>query len=138
MAQACLWIMQESSEITAAMSRALQGDEAIGIPNEDDINLAEHRADISRLYAPSDAMKLCRNHLPLLPGSPHLFISLPRRNFAPDFLIFGPYSFASRRLRDALALPERIVQYWPVELLAGTVEAEAQDYRWMRRAVQRF
>ena len=69
---------------------------------------------------------------PLLPGSPHLFISLPRQNFAPDFFVFGSYSFASRRLRDALALPERVVQYWPVELLAGTVEAEAQDYRWMR------
>ena len=132
MAQACFWFMQQSSDISAAMSRALRGDTTIGVPNAEDIGFARYRADISKLVLPPDARKLCYNRAPLLPGSPHLFISLPRRNFAPDFLIFGPYSFASRRLRDALALPERIVQYWPVELLAGTVEAEAQDYRWMR------
>lgn len=124
--------MQQSFETSRAMDRALRGDETIGIPNEADIGSARYRAEVSKLVLPPDGRRLCYNRSPLLPGSPHLFISLPRRNFAPDFFTFGPYSFASRRLRDVLALSERVVQYWPVELLAGTVEAEAQDYRWMR------
>ena len=60
---------------------------------------------------------------------PKLF--MPKRNFAPDYLSYGGTVFVSRRLREAMALPDCTVQYIEIELLDGSPKAFAQDYRWM-------
>ena len=126
------WVMQKDIGTTVAMSRALGGDPTIGVANSGEIVMAEyHLNQTHRWFSTTDKVRK-PGAVWAPPGFPRPFFSLPRKRFAPDFFTFGSYWLASRRLRDALALPEHVVQYWPVELLAGTVEAEAQDYRWVR------
>ena len=132
MAQNRFWFMQEDIGTTIAMSRAMGGDSTIGVANSGEIATAEYHLNRThRWFTTLDKVRK-PGAVRAPPGFPRPFFSLPRKRFAPDFFEFGLYWLASRRLRDALALPEHAVQYWPVELLAGAVEAEAQDYRWMR------
>lgn len=59
-------------------------------------------------------------------------LSLPPLDFEPDlFLLSGSY-FTSRRFREALAQPNDVVQYWPVEIARASDEARAQDYKVFR------
>ncbi len=132
MVQSGFWFMQEDIRIFTAMSRALGGDPTIGVANSGEIAMAEcHLNRTHPWFSTTDNVRK-PGAVRAPPGFPRPFFSLPRKRFAPDFFEFGPYWLASRRLRDVLALPGHVVQYWPIELLAGTVEAEAQDYRWMR------
>jgi hypothetical protein len=59
-------------------------------------------------------------------------LAMPETGFAPDYLDSGGARFCSRRFRDAMAQPENVVQYLPVELITGGAEVRAQDYRLMR------
>ena len=108
------------------------GDPTIGVANSGEIVTAEYQLRQTHCWFTTLDKVRKPGAVRAPPGFPRPFLSLPRKRFAPDFFIIGSYWFASRRLRDVLALPEHVVQYWPIELLAGTVEAEAQDYRWMR------
>lgn len=58
-------------------------------------------------------------------------LRMPGRSFAPDFFHLGSKMFASHKLREALAQPDSVIQYHPIELLSGSAEVRAQDYRWM-------
>ena len=132
MVQNRFWVMQEDFATFVAMSRALGGDPTIGLANSGEMATAEHLLNRThRWFSTADKVRQ-PGAVRAPPGFPRPFFSLPRKRFAPDFFEFGSYWLASRRLRDVLALPEHVVQYWPVELLAGTVEAEAQDYHWIR------
>ena len=59
-------------------------------------------------------------------------LSLPPLDFEPDLFSMRGNYFASRRFRDALAQPDDVVQYWPVELVRASDEARAQDYMLFR------
>lgn len=126
------WIMQQAFKTYVSMSYAMERDRTIGVANSGEVWTAEHNLRASHSWYSTLAKIREPGEIQAPPGFPRPFLSLPRQRFAPDFFEFGSYWLASRRLRDVLALPEHVVQYWPIELLAGTAEAEAQDYRWMR------
>ncbi len=69
---------------------------------------------------------------PIPPEIPLRRLTLPDKGFSPDYFAHASEKFASRRLRHALALPPEIVEFVPIELLAGGEAARAQDYRLMR------
>lgn len=58
-------------------------------------------------------------------------LCMPENGFAPDFLSIGSTRFASRRLRDAFAQSDTVIQYFPIDLLGGGPAVRTQDYRWM-------
>ncbi len=59
-------------------------------------------------------------------------LKMPESGFAADYFILDGFMFCSRRFRDALAQPEDVVQFAPVELIGGGAEVRAQDYRQFR------
>ncbi|MCW3474315.1 imm11 family protein [Limobrevibacterium gyesilva] len=70
--------------------------------------------------------------LPWPDGYPLARLGLPSKGFAPDYFEFGSYHFCSCRLRDAMALPDDVVQYIPIELTSGGEAVRVQDYRLLR------
>lgn len=79
---------------------------------------------------------LTSDDIPLPDGFPAPRLALPRKGFAPDYFVFGIYHFCSRRLRDARAQPEHVIQFTPVDLVDDGEEARAQDYRLRRVLAQ--
>ncbi|HEY2133196.1 MAG TPA: DUF1629 domain-containing protein, partial [Acetobacteraceae bacterium] len=65
-------------------------------------------------------------------GFPAPFLVLPLNGFAPDYFIYSGYRFCSRKLRNALAQPDHVIQFAPAELIQGGPEVQAQDYKLMR------
>ena len=61
--------------------------------------------------------------------TPELEITVP--DYAPDYLHVAGIQFASRRLRDAIALGPETVAWLPVELQNPSQKAADQDYRQM-------
>ena len=62
---------------------------------------------------------------------------MPPNDYAPDYLKCGSYTFCSRRFREALATPDDVVQFVPIDLVAGGAKARAQDYQLMRVLLSR-
>ena len=59
-------------------------------------------------------------------------LSLPPVDFAPDYFTMESEVFVSRRFREALAQPDDVVQYWPVDIVRASDEAREQDYKFFR------
>lgn len=59
-------------------------------------------------------------------------LAMPDQAFHPDFFNLQAGPFCSRRLRDALAQPPEVVEFIPVELVAGSAGARAKEYALMR------
>jgi len=96
----------------------------VELVNEDKLSLAWVHLKWTRL--PGDY----RN--PILPSGfvpPQL--RMPEQVGTPDLFQLSRYQFVSKRLRQALAQPDSVIQYWPVHLLAGGPEVQAQDHQWM-------
>ena len=58
-------------------------------------------------------------------------LHMPDDGFAPDFFEWGSWQFVSRRLREAMALPEWAVSYLPARIERGSDAARQQDYAVM-------
>ena len=119
-----LWLAQEDAIIAGKFGRALLRNARLGLCNTEELLRAEYKL--------RDATGNFDG--PWLAGYPLPVAGLPDR-FAPDFWSFGRYDFASRRLRDALAQPEDVVQFLPFNLVQAGAAARAQDYCWMRVVV---
>jgi hypothetical protein len=63
---------------------------------------------------------------------PPVRLALPEKGFSPDYFGYGGDKFCSRRLREAMDLPEGVVQFMPVDLVAGGAQVRAQEYQLMR------
>ena len=116
------WFLKNDVDLAYEFDRAMLQDAGLGVLNDHDLMTAWHRLrDTS-----GDLDASWPAH------SPHPVAGLPEWSFAPDFWAFGMYKFASRRLRDALAQPDDVVQFLPFDLVRASAAARAQDYRWMR------
>ncbi|MBV9782488.1 MAG: hypothetical protein JO264_01580, partial [Acidisphaera sp.] len=69
--------------------------------------------------------------MPLPEDFPTLRLAMPQEAIAPDFFHYDGYRIVSRRLRDAVAQPEDVVQFIPIELVSGSPRARAQHYQLM-------
>lgn len=65
------------------------------------------------------------------PDLPTPILEIKAPNFAPSYLYTHGVQFASRRLRDVMALPPETATWSPVDMGGSTDEAKAQDYREM-------
>ncbi len=120
-----LWILSSDPDVSWEFGELLLKDESLGMPNHHEVAVAEDQLrDATNSLVPSD--------VPLPQGFPAPRLVLPEHGFAPDFFIFDGRRFCSRQLRDALAQPPHVVQYTPVEILAGGEQVRAQDYRVLR------
>ena len=120
-----LWILRESIEAQEHSATAFYLD-----PENRVVNHAEFDEMLTELLY-TRSMKIAGD--PLIPdGSPRPILSMPPLDFEPDFFNHQNLLFVSRRLREALAQPPDVVQYWPVDLIRASDEAYEQDYMLMR------
>ena len=71
---------------------------------------------------------------PLPADFPRPVLALPESEdplLSPDYIKWGSWKFVSRRLREAMALPEWAVSYVPAEIQKGGRRARQQDYALM-------
>jgi len=118
------WIVRESVDAFLAIDRFILQPNGIGLRND-----MELKRSLTRLVQTLPATYFGDPRLP--DGFPRPALDLPPAGFTLDFFHLGPPTYASRRLREALAQPKDIVQYWPIDLMTGGPEVVAQDYRWM-------
>jgi hypothetical protein len=120
-----LWQWREDVRSGARFDRLCARDRTLGVRNQMEIADAEAALKIAANWVTVDAH-------PLPGGFLEPRLALPQTGFAPDYFSCGGCAFASRKLRDVLSQPKEVVQWAPVELVAGGAEARAQAYRWMR------
>lgn len=119
-----LWLMSWDVKAHARFTRLLIRNPGLGLKNAAEINdkLAGMRqspgACVAARITPS-----C--------DFPRPRVALTDTNFAPDYFSNEGHDFCSRRLREALAQPDDVVQFLPVDLVAGSKAACAQDYTMM-------
>lgn len=118
-----LWLMVSDATISARFGRLLLRDASLGVHNTGDLNKAYDDA--------WRALGWNAVSLPLTSAWPRPRLSLTETDFAPDYFYQDGYHFCSRRLRDALAQPTDVVQFLPIDLVAGGEAVRAQDYAMM-------
>lgn len=116
--------MKSDPDVSWDFSQALLRDDRLGLLNTREFLLAECALRDSSIVLTSD-------DVPLPTGFPTLRLAMPE-DVAPDFFYYDSYTIVSRRLKDAMAQSEDIVQFIPVELVRGGAQAHAQDYHLMR------
>ena len=119
-----LWFFE--SDVTAfnKFIRLLLRDASLGVANGSELGIRE--GEIMRATGNWDAVNF------VLPDDfPIVRIALTQTNFAPDYFGHDGFYFCSARLRDALAQPEDVIQFLPIDLIAGGEAVRAQDYRRM-------
>ena len=100
-----------------------------GLRNYQEFSIAE--------YWLCDALHvLTSNDVPLPPDFPRLRLAMPGRAFAPDYFTHDSYKIVSQRLKEAMAQPEEVVQFFPIELVKSSPRAKAQNYQLMRVIAQ--
>ena len=120
-----LWFLGSDPDLSWDFDQMLLNDEALGMSNHREVAIA--KAELR------DATNsLISDDVPLPDGFPAPQLVLSASGFSPDFFEFAGDCFCSRRFREALAQPEHVVQFTPVDILAGGEEVRAQDYRMLR------
>ncbi len=120
-----LWFMGVDPDTLWDLGEHLVKDERLGLLNDAEIERALYDLQTRTNSLTSD-------DVPLPMGFPAPRIALPECGFAPDFFTFVGYSVCSLKLRAALAQPEDVIQYTPVQIVAGDDEVYKQDYRLLR------
>ena len=118
-----LWVWQEASDTYAARTRA---------QHEGQFRLLSgHQLEdaLVAFYASLPGDRPWPDQLPADFPVPRL--RLPDTGFAPDYVERGSWRFASARLRAAMALPDRAVDYRPAVIEEGSRQAHDQDYALM-------
>ena len=119
------WLLDGDLTTFADFSRHRRNTTGLGV-----LNIIEFNEAVVRLWDRRNASSYRRIVLPA--GFMRPKLALPLRGFAPDYLNLGAFEFASRRFREALAQPDNVVQFFPVEVTRGGRRARDQDYHLMR------
>jgi len=120
-----IWLMLEDPYEVDHLLKAISVDMSNRI-----VNHAEFSRDLFDLYH-SQPVKV-PSDVPLPDGFRVPVLSLPPLDFEPDLFSMRGVEFVSRRFREALAQPDDVIQYWPVELARASEKARAQEYMHMR------
>jgi hypothetical protein len=120
-----LWLLRYEPRAHARISWHLLRSGKPDVLNEDEVDNAERTARIA-----SGVVTFSGNPLPV--EVPPLQLAMPDTGAPPDYFGVGGWEFCSRRFREALAQPEYVVQFAPVDLIGGNARARAQEYRRMR------
>jgi hypothetical protein len=118
------WLLGNDIHIANKINRFLKN-KNLGIQNYGDLEIAMHQIQCTSKVVGCDDVAL-PDSFPL----PRL--ALPENGFGPDYFTIGGHRFCSRRFREAVAQPEHVIQFAPVDLVAGGKKAKAQGYRLMR------
>ena len=113
-----IWMLKWGPETLKLASRP-----ELWIPNERQLRAAGAAAGVGPATE-ADPVRLPADF-------PAMQLRITRSDIAPDFLGLS-YRLVSRKLRDALAQPEHVVQYLPVDATESHPNVQAQDYRVMR------
>ena len=119
------WIFGYDARVMTRFDWYLARNHKLGVQNLDKRSTAflELKAAMGHPY-PEDIV---------LPDDfPPVQLALPEKGFSPDYFGYGSDNFCSRRLRDAMNLPDGMVQFMPIELVSGGAQVLAQDYQLMR------
>ena len=117
--------MREDAEAADYRRGAISVDSENRIVNAKELDHALFELDLPR----SSKIK---GDAPLPKGFMRPVLSLPPVDFAPDYFTMQSEIFVSRRFREALAQPDDVVQYWPVDIVRASAEALQQDYKFFR------
>ncbi len=120
-----LWRMGEDAEAAAYL------DGAIWVDSENQIVNSKELKDVLFELKQTRSVNI-RGDVLLPEGFLQPVLSLPPIDFAPDYFTMQSEVFVSRRFREALAQPDDVVQYWPVDIVRASEEAYQQDYRFFR------
>ena len=124
-----LWLWQWELRAFTKFTRLLARDPSLRVTNGSELDIRK-----SRIRQATNNWA-ARNFL--LPDDfPMARIALTQTDFAPDYLSQGGFEFCSMRLRDALAQPPEVVQFLPIEVVAGGEAVRAQDYMRMHILAQ--
>ena len=119
------WLMQEDAEAADYRRGAIWVDSENRIVNSKELKHALFELAKTRLVNIRGDVSL--------PGSfLRPVLSLPPVDFAPDYFTMQSEIFVSHRFREALAQPDDVVQYWPVDIVRASNEALQQDYNFFR------
>ncbi len=124
-----IWMLKEDLRTVAQFDRLLARDGTLGVRNDDDVSLRKREIRIAS--GRSDL-----HELPLPDDFPPILLVMADADYAPDYFSFGRHEFCSRRLRDILAQPPEVLQFLPVDLVAGGEAVRVQDYRRMHLLAQ--
>jgi len=119
-----LWLLGNDIYIADKLNKMLRGNK-FGIKNYDELEIALHELQCTNKVAGSDDITLPNDF-------PTLRLALPKNGFEPDYFTLAGHRFCSRRFRDAVGQSEHVIQFVPIDLVAGGKKAQAQDYRLMR------
>jgi hypothetical protein len=120
-----LWLVRYEPRAHSRISWHLARSGKPDAPNGKEVRDAERVARIA-----SGVVAFSGNPLPI--EVPPLQLVMPDTGAPPDYFGVGGWKFCSRRFREALAQPEHVVQFAPVDFIGGTARARAQEYRRMR------
>ena len=119
------WLMREDAYAADYLSGAIWVDSENRIVNSKELQHALFELFHTRSVKITGDVRLPEGFLrPML--------SLPPVDFAPDYFTMESEVFVSRRFREALAQPDDVVQYWPVDIVRASDEAREQDYKFFR------
>ena len=119
------WLMREDPYAADYLSGAIWVDSENRLVNSKELKQALFELKHTR------SVKM-RGDVWLPEGFMKPMLSLPPVGFAPDYFTMESEIFVSRRFREALAQPEDVVQYWPVDIVRASDEAREQDYKFLR------
>jgi hypothetical protein len=119
-----LWFMTHEPQVLWNFSHALLRDDELGIQNTKEFMSAE--------FALADANGILNSDNILLPPEfLTMRLAMPD-DVTPDYFYHDGYTIVSRRMKEAMAQEEEVVQFVPVALVRGGPQAQAQDYHIMR------
>ncbi len=124
-----LWFWESEIKVFTKFIRLLARDPSLRVTNSSELGIRK-----SQIRQATNNWTACNFLLP--DDFPVARIAMTQADFAPDYFSQGGFDFCSRRLRDALAQPEDVVQFLPIELVAGGEAVRAQDYRRMHILAQ--
>ena len=123
MAMPSLWLMRSDPMALWDYQQIMRPGK--GLSNYQEFSIAECNLRDTLHVLTSDDVKLPSDFL-------RLRLAMPGRAFAPDFISHGIYDIVSQRLKEAMAQPEEVVQFLPIELVKSSPRAKAQNYQLIR------
>lgn len=113
--------------------RAAHAHEQVGIHDRRPPVINEDELDDARRQLRNDNLHASDTSTLLVPdGFPHPHVRLSSDLWS-DLLHLGSYHLYSRRLRNAMALPDDAAQFCPIDLETESDALHAKDYRWLAR-----
>lgn len=124
-----LWFLEWDLKAFTKFTRLLLRDASLGVTNGSELGIRDGRIRQA-------TSRWTAGNFVLPDDFPIARIALTQTSFAPDYFRQGGFAFCSGRLRDALAQPPEIIQFLPIELIAGGEAVRAQNYMRMHILAQ--